>query len=158
MEKQALTQFVDHDFNASLVHYPVYCENKNDDPNMHGLHAHQGFEFHFSFTSKGLMLVEDREYDVLPGKVFIIRPQVYHSIQPLQKTVYKRTVLSIEEEYMRGLMESDEEIVSLNIPTGVPLVYEFDDTFQVVNRYYLGDQEKIRKAAEAVAAQAARKK
>lgn len=113
MEKQALTQFVDHDFNASLVHYPVYCENKNDDPNMHGLHAHHGFELHFSFTSKGLMLVEDQEYDVLPGKVFIIRPQVYHSIQPLQKTVYKRTVLSIEEEYMRGLLESDEEIISI---------------------------------------------
>ena len=48
---------------------------------------------------------------------------------------------------------SDEEIVGLNIPTGVPLVYELDDNLQAIKHYYLGDQEEIAKKAAAVAAQ-----
>ena len=38
---------------------------------------------------------------------------------------------------------SDEEIVSVNIPTGVPLVYEFDDNFNVIHKEYLIDQAKL---------------
>ncbi len=49
---------------------------------------------------------------------------------------------------------SDEEIVSLNIPTGIPLVYELDADLQPIRSYYLGDPEAARKAAEAVANQA----
>ena len=48
---------------------------------------------------------------------------------------------------------SDEEIVGLNIPTGVPLIYELDDNLQAIKHYYLGDQEEIAKKAAAVAAQ-----
>jgi len=48
---------------------------------------------------------------------------------------------------------SDEEIVSLNIPTGIPLVYELDVNLKPIKHYYLGDPEAIRKAAEAVAKQ-----
>ena len=48
---------------------------------------------------------------------------------------------------------SDEEIVGLNIPTGVPLVYELDAGFQPIKHYYLGDQTEIAKKAAAVAAQ-----
>jgi len=48
---------------------------------------------------------------------------------------------------------SDEEIVELNIPTGVPLVYELDDELRPLAHYYLGDPEEIRKAQEAVARQ-----
>jgi 2,3-bisphosphoglycerate-dependent phosphoglycerate mutase len=51
----------------------------------------------------------------------------------------------------------DEEIVGLNIPTGVPLVYEFDDALKPLQHYYLGDQEAINKAAQAVADQAKKK-
>jgi 2,3-bisphosphoglycerate-dependent phosphoglycerate mutase len=49
---------------------------------------------------------------------------------------------------------SDEEIVGLNIPTGLPLVYELDDSFQPVSSRYLGDAEAAAAAAEAVARQA----
>lgn len=49
---------------------------------------------------------------------------------------------------------SDEEIVKLNIPTGIPLVYELDDQFKAIRSYYLGDEDEARKAAEAVANQA----
>ena len=49
---------------------------------------------------------------------------------------------------------SDEEIVKLNIPTGIPLVYELDDNLKPIKSYYLGDEEAAAKAAEAVANQA----
>jgi len=48
---------------------------------------------------------------------------------------------------------SDEEITGLNIPTGVPLVYELDDALKPVKSYYLGDPEVVAKAAAAVANQ-----
>ena len=46
-----------------------------------------------------------------------------------------------------------DEIVSLNIPTGVPLVYELDDNLKSLKNYYLGNQEEIANAAAAVANQ-----
>jgi 2,3-bisphosphoglycerate-dependent phosphoglycerate mutase len=48
---------------------------------------------------------------------------------------------------------SNEEIPELNIPTGIPLVYELTADLRPVTHYYLGDAEAVRKAAEAVAAQ-----
>jgi 2,3-bisphosphoglycerate-dependent phosphoglycerate mutase len=49
---------------------------------------------------------------------------------------------------------SDEEIMELNIPTGIPLVYEFNHVMQVVARYYLADDETVQAATHAVAHQA----
>jgi 2,3-bisphosphoglycerate-dependent phosphoglycerate mutase len=49
---------------------------------------------------------------------------------------------------------SDDDITELNVPTGIPLVYELDGRLQATRRYYLGDPEAARKAAEAVANQA----
>jgi 2,3-bisphosphoglycerate-dependent phosphoglycerate mutase len=54
-------------------------------------------------------------------------------------------------KHLDGL--SDEAIVSVNIPTGVPLVYELDADLNQVKHYYLGDEAEIKKAMEAVAAQ-----
>jgi 2,3-bisphosphoglycerate-dependent phosphoglycerate mutase len=48
---------------------------------------------------------------------------------------------------------SDNDIVDLNIPTGIPLVYELDDAFKPLHHYYLGDQAAIQAAAQAVANQ-----
>jgi 2,3-bisphosphoglycerate-dependent phosphoglycerate mutase len=47
--------------------------------------------------------------------------------------------------------------VNLNIPTGIPLVYELDEKLKPIRHFYLGDPEAARKAAEAVAKQAQRK-
>ena len=52
---------------------------------------------------------------------------------------------------------SEKDIVELNIPTGMPLVYELDEQLQPLNRYYLGDPEKVKAAMEAVAAQGKKK-
>jgi 2,3-bisphosphoglycerate-dependent phosphoglycerate mutase len=57
-------------------------------------------------------------------------------------------------KYLDGI--SDQDIVDLNIPTGIPLVYELDDRLKPVRHYYLGDPEAARRAAEAVANQAKR--
>ena len=50
----------------------------------------------------------------------------------------------------KNIVISDEDIVNLNIPTGVPLIYELDENFKVLSKRYLGDQEAISKAMEAV--------
>jgi len=55
-------------------------------------------------------------------------------------------------KYLDGVPEG--EIVELNIPTGIPLVYELDEQLRPLAHYYLGDPETVRKAAEAVAKQA----
>ena len=49
---------------------------------------------------------------------------------------------------------SEEEISQLNVPTGIPLVYELDPKLQPIQSYYLGDEEEARKKAKAVAEQA----
>ncbi len=54
-------------------------------------------------------------------------------------------------KYLDNVTEA--AIVELNIPTGMPLVYELDDDLKPLNRYYLGDPEKVKAAMEAVAAQ-----
>jgi len=51
----------------------------------------------------------------------------------------------------------EEKIIELNIPTGMPLVYELDDNLKPLNRYYLGDPEKVKAAMDAVAAQGKKK-
>ena len=52
---------------------------------------------------------------------------------------------------------SDEDIIGINIPTGVPLVYELDDKLKPIRHYYLGDKDEIAKKAAAVAAQGSAK-
>jgi 2,3-bisphosphoglycerate-dependent phosphoglycerate mutase len=54
-------------------------------------------------------------------------------------------------KYLHGI--SDDEIVELNIPTGIPLVEELDDDVKSIRHYYLGDQDKINAAIHGVAAQ-----
>jgi 2,3-bisphosphoglycerate-dependent phosphoglycerate mutase len=51
---------------------------------------------------------------------------------------------------------SNEDIVSLNLPTAVPYVFEFDDDMNLVKDYFLGDPEEIKKLMEAVANQGKR--
>jgi len=58
-------------------------------------------------------------------------------------------------KYLDNVSEAD--IVELNVPTGMPLVYELDDELKPLNRYYLGDPEKVKAAMDAVAAQGKKK-
>jgi Phosphoglycerate mutase 1 len=54
-------------------------------------------------------------------------------------------------KYLDGI--GDAEIVGLNIPNGIPLVYELDAALKPIRSYYLGDAEAVALAAAAVAAQ-----
>jgi 2,3-bisphosphoglycerate-dependent phosphoglycerate mutase len=58
-------------------------------------------------------------------------------------------------KYLDGV--SDQDIVELNIPTGIPLVYELDDDLKPIRHFYLGDPEAVKKATEAVAGQLKKK-
>ena len=70
----------------------------------------------------------------------------------------KRVIIAAHGNSLRALVKyfdnmSKEEILGVNIPTGVPLVYEFDDDFKVIRKYYLGDQEALAAKMAAVANQ-----
>ncbi|HEX6550201.1 MAG TPA: 2,3-diphosphoglycerate-dependent phosphoglycerate mutase [Gammaproteobacteria bacterium] len=70
----------------------------------------------------------------------------------------KRVIIAAHGNSLRALVKyldniGDDEIVELNIPTAIPLVYEFDSNFKPVKHYYLGDPEKVAAAANAVANQ-----
>jgi 2,3-bisphosphoglycerate-dependent phosphoglycerate mutase len=69
-----------------------------------------------------------------------------------------RVLIVAHGNTLRGLVKyaeriSDKDIADLNIPTATPLVYELEDDMTPIRRYYLGNQEKVKKAAAAVAAQ-----
>ncbi|MBR5097990.1 MAG: 2,3-diphosphoglycerate-dependent phosphoglycerate mutase [Spirochaetales bacterium] len=70
----------------------------------------------------------------------------------------KRVIIAAHGNSLRALVKyfdnmSKDEILGVNIPTGVPLVYEFDDNFKVTKKYYLGDQEALAAKMAAVANQ-----
>ena len=74
----------------------------------------------------------------------------------------ERVLIAAHGNSLRALVKyldnvSEKDIVELNIPTGMPLVYELDDSLKPLNRYYLGDPEKVKAAMEAVAAQGKKK-
>jgi 2,3-bisphosphoglycerate-dependent phosphoglycerate mutase len=74
----------------------------------------------------------------------------------------KRVIIVAHGNSMRALVKyldgvSEGDIVGLNIPTGIPLVYELEDDLRPIRHFYLGDPEAARKAAEAVAKQASKK-
>ena len=74
----------------------------------------------------------------------------------------KRVIIAAHGNSLRALVKyfdnvSEEEIIGINIPTGTPLVYEFDDNFNAIRHYYLGDQEALKAKMEAVANQGKKK-
>ena len=74
----------------------------------------------------------------------------------------KRVLIAAHGNSLRALVKfldeiSDDSIADLNIPTGVPLVYELEDDLTPIRHYYLGDPEAVAKATKAVAAQLQKK-
>jgi len=70
----------------------------------------------------------------------------------------KRVLIAAHGNSLRALVKyfdaiSDQDILEVNIPTGVPLVYEFDEDLRVIRKYYLGDEEAIRAKIDSVANQ-----
>ena len=88
-------------------------------------------------------------------------PYWHETIAPVIKSG-KRVVIAAHGNSLRALVMyldniSEADIVNLNIPTGMPLVYELDENLKPIKSYYLGDPEKVKAAMEAVAAQGKKK-
>jgi 2,3-bisphosphoglycerate-dependent phosphoglycerate mutase len=88
-------------------------------------------------------------------------PYWHNTLAPAVKSG-QRLLIAAHGNSLRALVKylddiSDQEIVELNIPTGIPLVYELDSNLRPIQHYYLADEEAVKKAAEAVAKQGAAK-
>jgi 2,3-bisphosphoglycerate-dependent phosphoglycerate mutase len=89
-------------------------------------------------------------------------PYWHDTIAP-QVKAGKQVIITAHGNSLRALVKyldnvSDQDIVGLNIPTGIPLVYELTDELKPIRHYYLGDPEAIAKAQQAVANQGKAKK
>jgi 2,3-bisphosphoglycerate-dependent phosphoglycerate mutase len=111
----------------------------------------------------GLSPAERPSQESLKDTVARFLPYWHERIAP-EVRAGKRVIIAAHGNSLRALVKylddiSDEEIVGLNIPTGVPLVYELDAALKPVKRggTYLGDPEAVKRAAEAVAKQGQRK-
>ncbi|MBF0410855.1 MAG: 2,3-diphosphoglycerate-dependent phosphoglycerate mutase [Candidatus Riflebacteria bacterium] len=84
-------------------------------------------------------------------------PLWHQTIVPTIKSG-KKVLIAAHGNSLRALVKyldniSDEAITEMNIPTGMPLIYELDSELKPTNRYYIGDPEEVKKAMEAVANQ-----
>ncbi|MFB3777491.1 MAG: 2,3-diphosphoglycerate-dependent phosphoglycerate mutase [Bryobacteraceae bacterium] len=87
----------------------------------------------------------------------------WHNLIAPEILAGKRVLIVAHGNSLRALVKyldnvSDQDIVNLNIPTGLPLVYELDGNLKPIRSYYLGDPEKVKAAMDAVAAQGKAKK
>ncbi len=114
-------------------------------------------EAYKNIDKKNLPLTESLEITVQRVVPFFneqIKPLLDHD---------KKVIIAAHGNSLRALVKyldniSDEDIVALNIPTGVPLVYELDDNYKVVSKRYLGNQDEIAAKMNKVANQANAKK
>jgi 2,3-bisphosphoglycerate-dependent phosphoglycerate mutase len=98
--------------------------------------------------------------ECLKDTVARVLPYWHETIVPSVKAG-RHVLVAAHGNSMRALVKylddmPEEEIVGLNIPTGIPLVYEFNEDMSPIRHYYLGDPEAVKKAAEAVANQTKR--
>jgi len=112
-----------------------------------------GFDLRYRNMSSGdIPLAES-----LKDTVARFLPYWNQSIAP-QINAEKKVIIAAHGNSLRALVKyfdnlSEEEITGVNIPTGVPLVYKFDDNDKVVEKFYLGDQDAIAAKMNAVANQ-----
>jgi 2,3-bisphosphoglycerate-dependent phosphoglycerate mutase len=71
---------------------------------------------------------------------------------------HKEVLVAAHGNSLRGIIKylknmGEEEIIKLNLPTGIPYVFEFDDSMTLISDYFLGDPEKIKAAMDKVANQ-----
>jgi 2,3-bisphosphoglycerate-dependent phosphoglycerate mutase len=112
--------------------------------------------------------INDPRYkDLLPGENPLTESlkDTIHRLMPYWNNVIskdllagKKVLIAAHGNSLRAIIKhldsmSDEEIMGLNVPTGIPLVYELDDQLKPLKKYYIGDEEEIKKAIESVANQ-----
>ncbi len=123
---------------------PVLDENDERSP--------RGQEQYRDVAKEDLPLTES-----LKDTIARVIPYYEENIKP-DMQAGKRVLIAAHGNSLRALVQylenlSPEEILKVNIPTAVPLVYEFDENFKVIKKYYLGDQEAINAKIQGVANQ-----
>jgi 2,3-bisphosphoglycerate-dependent phosphoglycerate mutase len=106
---------------------------------------------------RGLNRSELPRTECLKDTVGRFLPYWHQAIVPTIRSG-KKVIIAAHGNSLRALVKhldliSDQNIVGLNIPTGVPLVYELDDQLKPIRHYYLGDPEEVAKAVAVVANQ-----
>ncbi len=106
---------------------------------------------------KGLDEKDVPKTESLKDTVARFLPYWHKVIAPTIKTG-KKVLISAHGNSLRALVKyldnmSNDAVIALNIPTGVPLVYELDDNLKPIKHFYLGDPEEIARKAAAIAAQ-----
>jgi 2,3-bisphosphoglycerate-dependent phosphoglycerate mutase len=106
---------------------------------------------------KGLAKKDIPLTECLKDTVSRFLPYWHEVIAPAIKSG-KKVLISAHGNSLRALVKyldnvSEKEIIELNIPTGIPLVYELDDNLKPLRHYYLGNEADVKKAMEAVAKQ-----
>jgi 2,3-bisphosphoglycerate-dependent phosphoglycerate mutase len=114
---------------------------------------HPGHDPRYARLAKDLLPLTESLKDTIARFL----PYWYDAIVP-DLIAGRRVLIAAHGNSLRALVKhldgvSEEEIVGLNIPTGIPLVYELSDDLTPIRHYYLGDPEAAKKAAEAVANQ-----
>src|SRR5262245_37673903 len=148
--------------------------NKAETANRHGMEQTQLWRRSYDVRPPALTL-DDPRHPAHDPRYAQLRPDELPLTECLKDTVERllpywretiapalqagqRIIIAAHGNSLRALVKyldkmGDEEIVALNIPTGVPLVYDLDDKLQPLGSLYLGDQEAIEKAATTVAGQ-----
>ena len=113
-----------------------------------------------SYATRPPLLTKDDER--WPGHVARVVPYWREVIAP-EVRAGRRLIIAAHGNSLRALVKylddvSEKDILELNIPTGVPLVYELDEELKPIRHYYLGDAEAIAAAQAAVAKQGSAKK
>lgn len=122
-------------------------ELKKDDP------RHPGHDPRYQHLSESELPLTE----CLKDTVARFLPYWHETIAPTIREG-KQVIIAAHGNSLRALVKyldniSDEDIVGLNIPTGMPLVYELDDNLKPLNHYYIGDPEEVEKAMQSVANQ-----
>ncbi len=148
--------------------------NKKETADKHGMEQVQIWRRSYDIPPPSLDLndkrhpIHDPRYTEMPNadvpateslKLTLERvlPYWHDTIVPTLKQG-KRVLISAHGNSMRALVKyldniSDQEIPGLNIPTGIPLVYELDDDLKAIRHYYLADEETLKAATATVAGQ-----
>ncbi|MCK5538294.1 MAG: 2,3-diphosphoglycerate-dependent phosphoglycerate mutase [Bacteroidales bacterium] len=118
----------------------------------------------FPGNDKAYALLDEKDLpqtECLKDTVERFLPYWHENIVPQLKQ-NKKIIIAAHGNSLRALVKyldniSEKDILSLNIPTGMPLVYELDDNLKPIKSYYLGDEEKVKAAMQAVANQGKKK-
>ena len=148
--------------------------NKKETADEYGLEQVQIWRRSYDTPPEGLSR-EDRRHPCHDPRYADVPPELLPATESLKTTLQRvlpywheaiapalrqgrKVLIAAHGNSMRALVKylddvSDADIVKLNIPTGIPLVYELDDDLHAQRHYYLADEEKIKAATAAVASQ-----